>query len=124
MYYAQRIGSRTMLIDIQFVSRENKIRPPRLGDSCELMPSRDNRSENKRSQGLMLVQYIYIYVTDIFLDKTTGYRAFTCRQNNKRELTFDRQGLILKFRTRHSDTRAKKKTEGKKRRKREITRES
>lgn len=121
MYYAQRIGSRTMLIDIQFVSRENKIRPPRLGDSCELMPSRDNRSENKRSQGLMLVQYIYIYiyVTDIFLDKTTGYRAFTCRQNNKRELTFDRQGLILKFRTRHGDTKKKKneRTEGKKRRK-------
>lgn len=34
----------------------------------------------------MLVRYIYIYmyVTDIFLDngETTGYRAFTCRQNN------------------------------------------
>lgn len=28
-----------------------------------------------------------MYVTDIFLDngETTGYRAFTCRQNNKRE---------------------------------------
>lgn len=60
-------------------------------------------------------------MTDIFLDnvETTGYRAFTCRQNNKRELTFDRQGLILKFRTRHGDTKKKKKMKEQKERKEE-----